>query len=329
MKIGIIKSNLRLYIAISMEERLLRIISETIADNQNIDLKNSKEGDKLTTAELFQIALFAPEEDDDYRKERWNFISLLQHRGDREVLDRSLILTKSSILDERSLSIDILGQLGIPERIFQDECVTTLIGLLESEFDPLILQNICIGLGHQQDPRAIDPMLKFCLHPDWEVRYGVVSGLSRHTDERAISGLITLSADVHPHIRDWATFGLGSLIEIDTPAIRAALYQRFITEDSENEETAEIYGEALTGLAKRQDDRILPRLIQELMSDNVGVLAIEAAENMADERLYPALLHLQTWYQPASDLEDAIRACAPDESAVKTAAHEAKPAFAG
>ena len=280
--------------------------------NQNIDRKSSKGEDTLTTAELFKTALLAPEEDDDYQKERWNFISLLQHRGDREVLDRSLILTQSSSPEERSLGIDILGQLGSPERIFQDECVIALIGLLESEFDPLILGDICIAIGHQQDPRAIEPLLKFCLHPDWEVRYGVVNGLSNHVDERAISGLITLSADVHPHIRDWATFGLGTLIELDTPAIRAALYQRFITEDSEDDETAEIYGEALTGLAIRQDDRILPRLIQELMSDNVGVLAIEAAENMADERLYPALLHLQTWYPPGSYLEDAIRACSPN-----------------
>jgi hypothetical protein len=279
--------------------------------HQNIDRKSSKEEEQLTISELFKVALLAPEEDKDYRKERWNLILALQRRGNRDVLNRALILIKSLIPEERSLGIDILGQLGSPERIFQYECVTTLIELLESEFDPLILRDICIALGHQQDPRAIEPLIKFCLHPDWEVRYGVVSGLSRHTDERAISGLITLSADVHPDIRDWATFGLGTLIEMDTPAIRDALYQRFITEDSEDDETAEIYGEALTGLAIRQDERILPRLIQELMSNNVGVLAIEAAENMADERLYPALLHLKTWYQPASDLEDAIRACFP------------------
>ncbi len=280
--------------------------------NQNIDLKRSNREDTPTTAELFHTALLSPEDDDNYRKERWNFISLLQRRGNREVFDKSLILTKSLIPEERSLGIAILGQLGSPERIFQDECVKILIELLECEFDPLILRDICIALGHQQDPRAIEPLLKFCLHPDWEVRYGVVSGLSNHANEWAISGLITLSADVYPHIRDWATFGLGTLLDIDTPAIREALYQRFITEDSEDGETAEIYGEALTGLAKRQDDRILPRLIQELMSDNVSVLAIEAAENMADERLYPALLHLQAWYQPASDLEDAISACSPN-----------------
>jgi hypothetical protein len=47
------------------------------------------------------------------------------------------------------------------------------------------------------------------------------------------------------------------------------------------------------------------------MSENVGMLAIEAAEALADDRLYPALLKLQTWWQPASDLEDAIAVCAP------------------
>ncbi len=267
--------------------------------------------DPRPTDELIRLALDAPEEDSDSQKERWHFISLLQYRGDREVLDRSIMLTKSSIPAERWLGIDILGQLGIPKRTFPDECLDTLIRLLEQEFDPLMLRSICIALGHLKDSRSITPQLKFCLHPDWEVRYGVVIGLSEHDDERAIAGLINLSADVCPLIRDWATFGLGTLIEVDTPAIRAALYQRFLTEDSEDDETAEIYGEALVGLANRKDSRIIPRLIQELMSDNVSMLAIEAAEVFADDRLYPALLKLQTWWQPASYLEDALAVCAP------------------
>jgi HEAT repeat protein len=182
--------------------------------------------------------------------------------------------------------------------------------LLAQEFYPLILRDICIALGHLEDPRSIEPQLKFCLHPDWEVRYGVVSGLSGRDDERAISGLIRLSADVCPQVRDWATFGLGTLIEVDTPAIREALYQRFLTEDRQDKETAEIYDEALAGLANRQDDRILPQLISQLMSDDASTLAIQAAEAMADDRLYPALLHLQTWCDSAY-LQDALLACQP------------------
>jgi hypothetical protein len=271
--------------------------------------------DSRSTAELIQLALTAPEEDDNYEKERWHFVGLLQRRGNREVLDRALRLTESGSIEERSLGIDILGQLGIPERAFPDECVTRLVEMLDREFDPLILRDICIALGHFQDRRSIEPQLKFCIHPDWEVRYGVVSGLSGRDDERAIAGLIKLSTDVCPIVRDWATFGLGTLIEVDTPAIREALYQRFLTEDSQDEETAEIYEEALAGLANRQDDRILPRLIAELMSDDVGNLAIQAAEAMADDRLYPALLHLQTWCD-SSYLEDALLACQPRSIAI-------------
>jgi hypothetical protein len=96
---------------------------------------------------------------------------------------------------------------------------------------------------------------------------------------------------MHPHVRDLATFGLGTLIDTDPPAIREALYQRFLIEDSQDEDTAEIYAKALAGLANRTDDQISPRLIAELISDNLGTLVIEAAEALADDRLYPALLH--------------------------------------
>jgi hypothetical protein len=52
------------------------------------------------------------------------------------------------------------------------------------------------------------------------------------------------------------------------------------------------------------------------MSDNnVGTLAIEAAEVLADDRLYPALLHLQTWWEPTCIyLDDALLACKPQQT---------------
>jgi HEAT repeat protein len=295
-----------------MQTELVLLGAQDLDNLDNIAKKLEIGLDSRSTAELIQLALAAPEEDEDYSNERWHFVGLLQRRGDREVLDRVLELTQSASIEARSLGIDILGQLGIPERTFPDECITRLLELLEREIDPLILRDICIALGHLNDPRSIEPQLKFCFHPDWEVRYGVVSGLSGREDDRAIAGLIKLSTDVCSHVRDWATFGLGTLIEVDTPAIREALYQRFLLEDSQDDETAEIYEEALMGLANRKDDRILPRLIAELMSDDVGTLAIQAAESMADNRLYPALLHLQTWWEPTyTYLDDALLACQP------------------
>jgi HEAT repeat protein len=276
--------------------------------------------DPRSTEKLIQLALIVPEENDN-GDDRWDFIWLLRYRGTRDVLDRAIALTESHNSEERTIGIQILGQLGIPDRTFPDESITTLIGLLQDETDPLILENIGIALGHLHDPRGIVPQLRFCLHPDWEVRYGVVCSLNGHNDERAIAALIQLSADEHPQVRNWATFGLGSLLEIDTPEIREALYQRFLLEDPKDEQTAEIYGEALLGLASRQDTRILPALIHELMSHDVGVLTIEATKALADPKLYPALLQVQTWSEPtgyfADCLADAIAACTPiipDES---------------
>jgi HEAT repeat protein len=267
-----------------------------------------------STKELIQLALTAPEENEN-GDDRWDFISLLRNRGTREVLDRSIALTKSSHSEERAIGIQILGQLGTPDRTFPDECLTTLIGLLEDELDPSLLQSIGIALGHLNDPRAIEPQLKFCSHPNWGVRYGVVLSLNGHDDERAIAALIKLSADDHPYVRNWATFGLGSLLEVDTPNLREALYQRFLLEDTTDEEAREIYGEALVGLARRQDERILPTLIEQLMSENLSMLAIEAAEKFANPQLLPALLQAQTWCEPdgyfANLLATAIVACQP------------------
>ncbi|MEH2147231.1 hypothetical protein [Nostoc sp.] len=145
-------------------------------------------------------------------------------------------------------------------------------------------------------------------HPSPSVRYGVVFGLLGYEDELAISTLIELSSDRDGDVRNWATFGLGSQIETDTTAIREALYQRFINENTD--ENYEIYAEALVGLAKRKDSRILTRLIEELLSDYVGVLAVEAAEEFADSRLYPALMQLQQrWTENNDLLESAINNC--------------------
>jgi HEAT repeat protein len=279
-------------------------------------MMSHREPESISTAELIELALAAPAEDRDYLKARWYFVSQLHDRGDREVLDRALILTQSSLIAERDLGVYILGHLGIPERTFPDECVTALLELLTREIDPLLLKDICIALGNFTDPRSIEPLLKFRLHPDWEVRYGVVSGLSGNEDERAIAGLIELSADEYPLIRNWATFGLGTLIDVDTPSIREALYQRFLTEDSNDEETAIIYDEALMGLAHRRDERILPRLIQELTSVPVSRLAIEAAVAMADARLYPELLRLQADWYPPSEIAAALQACHPSRTSI-------------
>jgi hypothetical protein len=80
-----------------------------------------------------------------------------------------------------------------------------------------------------------------------------------------------------------ATFGFGTLVEADTLETRDALYARAFDAHGDTR------GEALVGLARRKDARVLEPLIRELDSDSVGRLAVEPAEAIGDPHLYPAL----------------------------------------
>ncbi len=133
-------------------------------------------------------------------------------------------------------------------------------------------------------------------------------GLQGFEDERAIAASIELSRDTDSDVRDWATFGLGSVIEADTEAIRDALYVRL---DDSDETTR---GEAMSGLAKRKDQRVFPLVLDQLEKMAYWVLPLEAAEALGDPRLLPALYHFKEHWEgeknwPYSALENAIAAC--------------------
>src|SRR4029077_14951716 len=104
-----------------------------------------------------------------------------------------------------------------------------------------------------------------------DVRYGVVFALMGHEDRQALETLAELTRDPEAHVRDWATFALGSQAEADTPELREALVSRLADEDDDTR------GEALVGLARRGDWRVLTALRRELESGSVGSLAVEAA----------------------------------------------------
>jgi HEAT repeat protein len=147
---------------------------------------------------------------------------------------------------------------------------------------------------------------RFSTHHDSDVRHGVVLALSIHNGHevpQAIETLIKLSNDSCDHVRDWATFALGTQIEIDTKQIRDALADRLSDPDFDTR------GEALVGLAKRNDLQVIAALKLELESDCIGCLAIEAAELIAANELYPLLVDLRGWWDIDIDLlERAIEA---------------------
>lgn len=175
--------------------------------------------------------------------------------------------------------------------------------MLHQNEEPDVLQAALIGLSHQSDSEAVRLVVSFSAHLDPEVRHAVVLALTGHEDPIAIHGLTSLSNDPDSEVRDWATFALGTQLELDTPAIREALADRLDDPDFDTR------GEALIGLACRKDRRVVDALKTELSSERVGTLAIEAAELIASKDLLPFLVDLREWWDVDSELlERAILA---------------------
>src|SRR5262245_53303755 len=198
--------------------------------------------DPRSEHELVSLALTEPDEDLAWEAA----VSILHRRGSKEVLEVARGLCASDCPVERTLGVNVLGQLGIPTRAFPEETVALLLGVLEAETDEEVLAATCVAFGHTQDPRAVPKLARLRTHQSEDVRFAVAFGLGGYTEPEAIETLIELSADPDDLVRDWATFGLACQIDVDTPAIREALYLRLTDPD----ETTR--GEALVGLARRK-----------------------------------------------------------------------------
>jgi HEAT repeat protein len=117
--------------------------------------------------------------------------------------------------------------------------------MLQSETNPRVVVAVAFALGHQHDARAVPELVRFAEHPEADVRYAVVHGLMGQLAPLAIATLIRLTEDPEAKVRDWATFALGSQIDLDTREIRDALIARL---DDPDEATR---AEAIDGLSRR------------------------------------------------------------------------------
>ncbi len=267
-----------------------------------------------STAELIAKAYIAHKEsDDDEENEEkeekyWHIMWELYNRGSICEFNAAKALTESKDIVERQIGANILGQLGVPKKPFHEESIAILIQLLSDEADNVIA-SAAFSLGHRNDSRGIPHLVKLIGHNNPRVRFGVVSGLSCFDDERAVNALIQLSRDSDYDVRNWATFGLGSLCNIDTEELRTALFERLSEEDHE------IRCEALVGLAKRKDQRVKDAIMKELMEEFHGSWVLEAAELMGDPDYCPLLRELRVQLEGTedscflTDVDNAILAC--------------------
>lgn len=267
----------------------------------------------------------------------WRAIQALHLRGSPALLETITAMSTSPRARRRAVALAIAGQLmhRLPEKSDEHgdpgnqgdhhdpasltpryemhaESATQQL-LLRGLADPHpdVVRAAVLGLGHRPHGASVDALLRLASSTDRQMRWQVAVALGSYEEPEAIAGLIRLSADSSDDVRDWATFGLGSLRDDDSPEIRAALRRNLDDPD------LDVRGEALVGLARRREDGLVERLIARLTPD-CHVYELDAAEALADPRLVGPLRALaDARTSGAADpywrerLQDALDACVP------------------
>lgn len=217
----------------------------------------------------------------------WANISELRKRSTQEIFDRAVLLTQSDQVKERIIGVDVLAQLGNSKQNYRTKAVPIFFQLLEKEKNIQAIQSILSAISHNNQllsEKQVVKLISLRHHRYSDVRFNLTLALGGVEHAKAIKTMIELSSDKHPVVRDYATFGLASLTELDTPAIRKALWARL------NDHKSLAREEAILGLAIRKDADIKPILIQDLEKiDNHGSILLESIQQLGDKSFIPLL----------------------------------------
>lgn len=200
-------------------------------------------------------------------RSRWDSIGVLRKRPGEELFETCKELVKSSDAKHRMVGIDILAQLGLTPRPFSQPTLEIFFNLLDIETDLNVLASLLFAIGHNNDDldeAQIKKICSFAVNGDSQVKEGLVFALLGIDDRTAIDTLILLSTDKKRAIRDWATFGLGNMLNRNNKKIREALWNRVTDKDFDTKY------EAIAGLAKRKDRRVKTVIERELAFANTG-----------------------------------------------------------
>ncbi len=256
-------------------------------------------------------ALTNPLQDDGY----WLCVSCLRNRPDEVVFDTCRTWALDARDGRRRAAADILAQLGVGVghgSSFAGRTWGVLEPLIEDDCE-FVISAALYACGHLKIG-APSKISRHAAHTSTAVRSSTVHALSGRDDPVSISRLIALSRDVDADIRNWATFGLGQQTDVDTSELRTALLERI--GDTDDELAAEIRGEALIGLARRHDSRVLPHIEAEIARPFNGAWCIEAAATMPAPQYAALLIALKARLMPQDlsafgrECDDAIAACA-------------------
>lgn len=226
----------------------------------------------------------------------------LMGRHDREVFDLASQWCGSSFTNRRCYGARILGQLHFDGDEPHGKYAIPIVEGLLADQAPEVVDSALHSLGHLV-AGDLAKILPFCSHARRETRFAAALALLWRTEPQARSALVFLSGDIDDDVRDWATFGLGATLGVDSPEIRSALAARLA--DAHYATRCE----AIKGLAVRRDERVIPAIVAELQARNVGNLVFEACAVAPDAR-YTELL--EDWAKSVpgdEEIDAALAAC--------------------
>jgi HEAT repeats len=266
---------------------------------------------ELSEDQLFTRALTTPRTETSE-----GAIEELRTRGSRLVAERAMRMVQSSERDERLVGIDVLTDFGVEHNFpFREEYAPILVEALDTDDEVQLVRTIN-SVAKTGSDSALEPLLRLSHHPSEAVRLCVAQGLPSlvrskwlSEDDPVVLALLTLMSDQHEEVRNWATFGIGSMVDVDGPTIRTAL--RAVLGDVNEDARAE----ALAGLVQRRDPCSYDEVVRALTDESVGRLSVQAAAILGDERLAEPLHDLTSWWDvDTKDLEWALYRCAPGRS---------------
>jgi HEAT repeat protein len=211
-------------------------------------------------------------------EDAWEAVAALRRDGSSEIFEHAAAWCVADDPLKRARGIDILCQLRrhsslLPgEPMFPDESFVLITKMMETEQAPVVLNSAIFALGHLHNAEAAPLILPYQDHSDADIRFAVAFALgSFPNDPHSVRGLLKLTSDPDGDVRDWAVFGLGVQGDAGSPEIREALLKCL---DDSNKEVRE---EAAMGLGKRQDQRLLPKLLEMLDEPGFTIRVAEAA----------------------------------------------------
>lgn len=172
------------------------------------------QADRQRLTGLVARALADPDSED-----RWSIVRELHGRSDRLSFEVACALARADDPVERVLGIDVLGQLGYRDgRPFAAETLPVLLAAADDERSEVAAAAI-VALGHLGDVRARARVLRHAGSSSAQVRFALAVALPALAGDPAapdaVVALTELTRDSDARVRDRATTGLGSQLDVD------------------------------------------------------------------------------------------------------------------